>query len=144
MRIATKTDLAENRNALRTFSSESGSVQDERNFALSLIKRPDKPVLDVGTGAWACTARHLIHRGYRVVGSDHDRVVLRAAKRFLARSRPSTDVTFIHDGITHSRLALASFLNVVCFNVLRYVAGYPDAVAELHRILAPEGSAGHQ
>lgn len=131
--------MAKNKNALRISSSESKPVQDERDFVVSLIKHPNEPVLDVGTGGCACVASHLLYRGYQVVASDHDRVVIRAARGFLARRRTRKRVTLIRDDITHSKLRPESFLNIVSFNVLHHVADFTRAVAELHRILAPQG-----
>lgn len=114
-------------------------VQDERDFVVSLIRHPNGPVLDVGTGGCACVASHLIYRGYQVVASDRDRAVIHAARRLLARSRRRRRARLIRDDITHSKLRSESFLNIVSFNVLHHVADYASAVAELHRILAPQG-----
>lgn len=113
--------------------------QDERSFALSSIKYPSEPVLDVGTGDCACIASILASQGTRVVALDKDRGTIRAARRFLTTRHVNKAVRLLRDDITASGLPSNSFRNIVCFNVLHHVSPLDSAVGELRRILARDG-----
>jgi cyclopropane-fatty-acyl-phospholipid synthase len=65
--------------SLKVAPDETGP-QDERSFALSLIKHPSEPVPDVGTGDCACVASILASQGTRVIALDKDRGTIRAAQ----------------------------------------------------------------
>jgi SAM-dependent methyltransferase len=112
---------------------------NEREYVVSLLKYPDKPVLDVGTGSCACVAGHLSYRGHRVVASESDRATLCAARRFLSQAPTAWGVRFVLDDITRSKLKSGSFFNIVCFNVLHHVSDLTAALDELARLLAREG-----
>jgi 2-polyprenyl-3-methyl-5-hydroxy-6-metoxy-1,4-benzoquinol methylase len=114
--------------------------RDERSFALSSIKYPSEPVLDVGTGDCACLASILASQGRPVVAVDKDRGTIRAARRFLAHHRHlNKAVRLLRDDITASDLPSSSFRNIVCFNVLHHVSPLDSALDELHRILTGDG-----
>ena len=125
--------------SLDVLPGQSAEAQDERNFILFFIKYPEEPVLDVGTGDCACVASILARQGYGVVASDRDGGTIQSARRFLAQQGARKRVRLIRDDIAASRLKSASFLNIVCFNVLHHVPEYDNALGELHRILAPQG-----
>lgn len=113
--------------------------ENERSFALSLIKHPSEPVLDVGTGDCACVASILASQGTRVVALDKDRGTIRAAQRFLTTRNVKKAVRLLRDDITASGLSSSSFPNIICFNVLHHVPRFDSALAELSRILARDG-----
>ena len=113
--------------------------RDERSFALSSIKYPSEPVLDVGTGDCACLASILASQGSPVVAIDKDRGTVRAARRFLAHRHLNKAVRLLRDDITASDLPSSSFRNIVCFNVLHHVSPLDGALDELHRILTADG-----
>lgn len=113
--------------------------QSERSFAVSLIKHPGELVLDVGTGDCACIASILVSQGTPVVAIDKDDRTTRAARKFLNSRRVNKGVRLLQDDITASGLPSDSFPNIVCFNVLHHVPQFDSALAELHRILAPDG-----
>ena len=115
------------------------ALQGERSFALSSIKYPSEPVLDVGTGNCACLANILASQGRWVVALDKDRRVIRAARRFLAHRHLNKAVRLLRDDITASGLPSSSFRNIVCFNVLHHVLPLDSALDELHRILTADG-----
>lgn len=125
--------------SLELLPRESFEVQDERHFILSLIKYPDQPVLDVGTGDCVCVASLLAERGHQVVALDSDAGAIRAAQKLLREQEAGEKVRLLRRDITASRLESTSFLNIVCFNVLHHVPEYEKALAELRRILAPGG-----
>lgn len=118
---------------------ERSGPQEERSFAVSLIKYPSEPVLDVGTGDCACVASILASHGTRVVAVDKERPTVRAARRFLATQHLNEAVRLLRDDITASGLPSDSFRNIVCFNVLHHVSRFESALAELRRILASDG-----
>lgn len=128
-----------------TALSEHGSgsckteVRDERGFVLSMIKELDYPVLDVGTGDCACVAAVLARKGMRVVASDNDHDTIIDARLYLGVQGVKRRVRLIQDDISASALAPNSFRNIVCFYVLHHVPRFDDALAELNRILAPDG-----
>jgi ubiquinone/menaquinone biosynthesis C-methylase UbiE len=113
--------------------------QEERSFAVSLIKYPSEPALDVGTGDCACVASILASQGTRVVALDKDRGTIHAARRFLTSQHLNKVVRLTRDDITASGLPSNSFRNIVCFNVLHHVSRLDSALAELRRILASDG-----
>ncbi len=113
--------------------------RDERSFALSSIKYPSEPVLDVGTGDCACLASILASQGQPVIAVDKDRGTIRAAHRFLARRHLNNAVRLLRDDITASHLPSNSFRNIVCFNVLHHVSPLDSALDELYRILTEDG-----
>lgn len=113
--------------------------EDERGFALSSIKYPDEPVLDVGTGECACIASVLASRGKQVVAVDNQHATIRSARRFLATRNLNRVVRLLEDDITASRLPSRSFRNIVCFNVLHHVTSLDKALNELQRILTADG-----
>ena len=113
--------------------------RDERSFALSSIKYPSEPVLDIGTGDCACLASILASQGRPVVAVDKDRGTIRAARRFLAHRHLNKAVRLLRDDITASDLPSSSFRNIVCFNVLHHVSPLDSALDELHRILTADG-----
>jgi ubiquinone/menaquinone biosynthesis C-methylase UbiE len=113
--------------------------EDERDFALSLLKHPGEPVLDVGTGDCACITSILVSKGMPVVAIDKDDSTVRAARRFLDRRHSSKSVRLLQDDIAASKLPSGRFCNIVCFNVLHHVPEFENALAELHRILRLDG-----
>lgn len=113
--------------------------QDERSFAISLIKHPSEPVLDVGTGDCACVAIILASQGTRVVALDKDRGTIRAARQLFTTAQMKKVVRLLRDDITASGLTSSSFRNIVCFNALHHVSRFDSALAELRRILASDG-----
>lgn len=112
---------------------------DGRSFALSLLKHPGDPVLDVGTGDCACVASILASDGTRVVALDKDHETVLTARMFLNAQRLKKAVRLLQDDITASGLTSSSFRNIVCFNVLHHVSRFDSALAELRRILASDG-----
>lgn len=112
---------------------------DERSFALSLIKSPDEPVLDVGTGDCACIASILAKQGTPVVALDRDIATINAARKFLDTHHTNNGIGLLQDDITSSSLPSDSFRNIVCFNVLHHVPQLDKALVELCRILAADG-----
>lgn len=113
--------------------------RDERSYALSLTKHPRGPVLDVGTGDCACVATILARQGTRVVALDKDHERILAARMCLRAWNVKKAVWLLQDDITVSGLISSSFRNIVCFNVLHHVARFDSALAELRRILTPDG-----
>lgn len=118
---------------------DKSELPDERSFALSSIKYPSEPVLDVGTGGCACVACRLALRNMQVVALDKDRGTISAARKFLTKHHVSKAVRLMRDDITASSLPSNSFRNIVCFNVLHHVSALDSALGELHRILAEDG-----
>ncbi len=118
---------------------KKADVQDERRFVLSMIKDPDDPVLDVGTGDCACVAAVLARQGMRVVASDNDHETIVDARLCLGALGIKRRVRLLQDDISASALASNSFQNIVCFYVLHHVPRFDKALAELNRILAPDG-----
>ncbi len=112
--------------------------QNERSFALTLMKYPGEPVLDVGTGDCACIASIVATSGTPVVALDRDRATIIAARKFLD-TRHLKGIRLLQDDIAASNLPSDSFRNIVCFNVLHHVPQLNSALAELHRILASDG-----
>jgi ubiquinone/menaquinone biosynthesis C-methylase UbiE len=123
---------------LKSAPHKTGS-QDERSFALSSIKYPSEPVLDVGTGDCACLASILASQGRRVVALDKNHGTIRAARRFLTTRHLNKAVRLLRDDITASGLPSRSFRNIVCFNLLHHVSPFESALGELQRILAWDG-----
>ena len=64
---------------------------------------------------------------------------LDAARNHLKKEGLEDAAQFLQDDITASGLRSGSFENIVCFNVLHHVSRVHTAVAELGRILAPDG-----
>ncbi len=122
----------------RVAPSKSGR-QDERSFALSLLKHPGESVLDVGTGDCACIASILVRQGTPVVAIDKDQRTIQAAQKFLDSQHISSGVRLLQDDITASGLPSDSFRNIVCFNVLHHIVPFEIALAELRRILSSDG-----
>lgn len=118
---------------------DTGKPVGERSYAISLIKFPSEPVLDVGTGDCACIASILAREGRRVVASDADRGTIRTARRLLANAHLNETVSLVQDDITASSLPSSSFRNIVCFNALHHVSSLDAALTELRRILATDG-----
>jgi 2-polyprenyl-3-methyl-5-hydroxy-6-metoxy-1,4-benzoquinol methylase len=139
LRLAARVILTKSTIPLEALFEQFVDWRDERALAVSFIKYPDKPVLDVGTGSCSCIANSLAKGGYSVVASDNDRRAIRNAHRFVAGNTHRSRIKLINDDITASHLETASFLNVVCFNVLHHVADLAGAFAELHRILSWRG-----
>jgi 2-polyprenyl-3-methyl-5-hydroxy-6-metoxy-1,4-benzoquinol methylase len=139
LRLAARVILTKSTIPLEALFEQFVDWRDERVLAVSFIKFPDEPVLDVGTGSCACIANSLAKGGHNVVASDNDRRAIRNAHRFVAGNTHRSRIKLLHDDITASRLKTASYLNIVCFNVLHHIANLAGALAELHRILAPEG-----
>jgi ubiquinone/menaquinone biosynthesis C-methylase UbiE len=113
--------------------------QDERSFAVSLLKYPGELVLDVGTGDCACIASILASQRTPVLAIDRDKRTIGAARKFLDTQHVKEGVRLLQDDITASSLPSDSFRNIVCFNVLHHVPQFDGALAELRRILAPDG-----
>jgi methylase of polypeptide subunit release factors len=93
---------------------DKNEAQDERAFALTLIKYPTEPVLDVGTGFCACVACTLASQGTRVIALDEDPAAIRAARRLLKKRHINEAVMLLREDITESSLASSSFQNIVC------------------------------
>lgn len=87
---------------------DKGVAQDERGFALTLIKYPTEPVLDVGTGRSACVACILASQGTRVVALDKDPAAIRLARRLKTRHFNEA-VLLLREDITASSLSSSSF-----------------------------------
>ncbi len=119
--------------------SPASASNNERSFAVSLIKHQTAAVLDVGTGDCACLATILANRGMRVFASDTDHEVLLQARMCLRAQGRKVTYRLLQDDITSSSLSSISFRNIVCFNVLHHVSRFESALAELHRILTADG-----
>ncbi len=113
--------------------------QDERSFAVSLMKYPGELVLDVGTGDCACIASILVSQRTPVVAIDKEKKTIAAARKFLDTHHVKKSVRLLQDDITVSSLPSDSFPNIVCFNVLHHVPQVDTALSELRRILTPDG-----
>jgi ubiquinone/menaquinone biosynthesis C-methylase UbiE len=96
------------------------------------------PVLDLGCGT-GVVAVALVERGFEVVGIDHSPQMLEVARRKLERSDPGRPWTLRLADARALPFADASFRGVTCQGVLHHLDTLRPCLAELERVLAPDG-----
>jgi ubiquinone/menaquinone biosynthesis C-methylase UbiE len=100
---------------------------------------PGAAALDLGCGTGAVTAR-LASRGFRVTAVDHSPAMIDVAREKLAAAGLESAVDFRVAEITTLPFADGSFDVVTCQRVLHHVPGADRAVAEVRRVLKPDGT----
>jgi SAM-dependent methyltransferase len=104
-----------------------------RDAFFALLPTGGGPVLEVGCGEGRVT-RDLVARGHAVTALDASPTLVAAAA---GRDQESRYVVGTAEALP---FAAAAFPLVVAYNVLMDVADMPRAVAEIGRVLAPEGA----
>ena len=100
---------------------------------LEIVPAPGRLTIDVGCGEGRLT-RALMALGHRVLGFDASPALARAA----GRQRPGLQVAIAD--IARLPIATDSADIVVCFMVLMDIEDLDGAVAELARVMAPDGT----
>jgi 2-polyprenyl-6-hydroxyphenyl methylase/3-demethylubiquinone-9 3-methyltransferase len=93
-------------------------------------------VLDVGCGG-GYTCEFLAQRGVLVTGIDQSQLCIEAARDHALHKGFSIDYHFGH--VEHLPFEEGSFDVVVCVDVLEHVTDWVRAIAEIHRVLRPQG-----
>jgi SAM-dependent methyltransferase len=97
-------------------------------------------LLDVGcgTGRWAL-GELAAARYPRYLGVDSSMPMLRLAQKAARRDHPEASVVLVHSEAERLPLGDATVAAALCSLGLQFVADHPAALAELHRVLAPNG-----
>lgn len=126
---------------IRDFYTDEGSPFYEAAFdriALLLASKEKSAFLDVGCGDGAQTIR-LAKRGYPVVALDFSEHVLGRARVNVAASLLGHMVRFENGNLLDLPVADSSFDFVLCWGVLMHIPEVEKAIAELARVVKPEG-----
>lgn len=101
---------------------------------------PGDNLLEIGCSVGQFTFP-LAQQGYQVWGMDLSQASIGVATR-RAEAEGVTGTTFVEgDAEDLSQFPAERFDGVVSFSTLRYVARLPKALAEIHRVLKPSGTA---
>jgi ubiquinone/menaquinone biosynthesis C-methylase UbiE len=107
-----------------------------RELCLGLLDDVDGPILDLGCGPGAL-AVPLAREGRCVVALDLSLRMVEEARRIIA---DDTRAGFVVADATALPFAAGSFAAVVTTGVLEYVPDVPLALAEIYRVLRPDGT----
>lgn len=107
-------------------------------IAKAFAAPPGATVLDAGCGSCA-KSRNLVDRGFQVVGSDLSESALALARAALQGTRYADRIRLEQQNLLKLSFADASFDYAVCWGVLMHVPEVDKAIAELSRIMAPNG-----
>ncbi len=122
-------------------------TDDSRSFfeaafdhIVSALPSPEKlTFLDAGCGDGAHTVR-LARRGYPVVALDFSEHVLGRARANVAASGLDHMVKFEHGSLLNLPVPDSSFDFVLCWGVLMHIPEVEKAIAELARVVKPNGA----
>lgn len=122
------------------YSDESRALYDAAfdHIASLLASRDKTPFLDAGCGDGTHTIR-LARRGYPVVALDFSEHILDRARANLAANGLAHMVTFEQGSLLSLPLTDGSFDFVLCWGVLMHIPEVGKAVAELARVVKPNG-----
>ncbi len=95
-------------------------------------------VLDAGCGSCA-KSRKLVDRGFRVIGTDLSEGALAIARKSLEGTNYADNIQLEQQNLLSLTFANGSFRYAVCWGVLMHVPEVSKAIAELARIMAPNG-----
>lgn len=95
-------------------------------------------VLDAGCGSCA-KSKNLVDRGFQVVGSDLSESALALAREALQGTRYADSIRLEQQNLLKLTFNDGSFDYAVCWGVLMHVPEVDRAIAELSRIMAPNG-----
>lgn len=95
-------------------------------------------VLDAGCGSCA-KSRNLVDRGFNVVGSDLSPSALELARQGLQGTRYENRIRLEQQNLLKLSFQDGAFQYAVCWGVLMHVPEVERAIAELARIVAPNG-----
>ena len=122
------------------YTDESRSLYEMAfdDIAGVLALHEKSPVLDAGCGDGAHTIR-LARRGYPVVALDFSEYVLDRARGNVLASGLAQMVKFEHGSLLNLPLTDRSFDFVLCWGVLMHIPEVDKAIAELARVVKPNG-----
>jgi 2-polyprenyl-3-methyl-5-hydroxy-6-metoxy-1,4-benzoquinol methylase len=122
------------------YTEESQSLYDMAfdDIAAALALHEKSPVLDAGCGDGTHTIR-LARRGYPVVALDFSEYVLDRARSNVLASGLAEMVKFEHGSLINLPFTDSSFDFVLCWGVLTHIPEVEKAVAELARVVKPNG-----
>lgn len=103
-----------------------------------LAAREKTRFLDAGCGDGAHSVR-LAKRGYPVLALDFSEHILRKARENAAANRVEQSVTFEHGSLLRLPIEDCSFDFVLCWGVLMHIPDVETAIAELARVVRPNG-----
>ena len=120
-------------------SDREGSrwYQTQLAFAMNALRGKSGQVLDLGCAAGVEIAA-LRAAGFSVVGADYVHTMLLESRR---RFNKDAKVGLVRGDAEYLPFPDNSFDHVVCLGVLEYLQSYDRTLAEVHRILRPEGIA---
>ena len=95
-------------------------------------------ILDVGCGICAHSVR-LAKRGFYCYAVDFSNAILEEAKIYVHKRNVEKQITIQNEDITNLSFDDNSFDFILCWGVLMHIPDLERAVAELSRVLRPEG-----
>lgn len=107
-------------------------------IARRLNAPPDSTILDAGCGSCAKSVL-LAKRGFKVVGADFSEQALALARETIRANGVADRITLRQGDLTGLPFADGEFRYVICWGVLMHVPDLERALAELSRVLAPNG-----
>ncbi|MDZ7265224.1 MAG: methyltransferase domain-containing protein [candidate division KSB1 bacterium] len=113
----------------------------ERKIILQYIKNDSPIILDIGVGQCACMSLLMAQKGYQVIAIDNEQDALENAKTRINESGVDGQINLKLEDATSLSFADGSFMNIVAYNSLHHVQNLDKAVAEIYRVLRPEGRA---
>jgi ubiquinone/menaquinone biosynthesis C-methylase UbiE len=127
------------RNYVEPSNRHAYNLMLRREACLKLLPEGRGPVLDLGCGPGAMTMP-LLDAGYDVISTDFSIGMVRTATARAAASHHTELAAAVADACALP-LATGSIATVVTTGVLEYVPDLRKALAEIHRVLQPEGVA---
>ncbi len=112
---------------------------EERKFLASLIQDIDQPVLEIGAGACACLTRVLAGRGLRILAIDRDKNAVKTAHRRIRAAGEGDQVVLAQADAARLPFRSRSIRTAVAYNALHHADALRASVAEIARVLHPEG-----
>ncbi len=112
---------------------------EERKFLASLIHDLNQPVLEIGAGACACLTRVLAGRGLRILAIDRDENAVKTAHRRIRAAGEGDQVFLAQADAARLPFRSRSVRTAVAYNALHHADALRATVAEIARVLHPEG-----
>jgi 2-polyprenyl-3-methyl-5-hydroxy-6-metoxy-1,4-benzoquinol methylase len=104
----------------------------------TLDAAPESLILDAGCGTCAHSVR-FAKRGFRCYAVDFSQEILKEAETYVREQRLQERVTIKCEDITSLSFESNSFDYILCWGVLMHIPDLKKAVAELCRVLKPNG-----